>query len=90
MSYGVQTYDAGGVTLLDASSKAARVVDTQTVTVPLVGITNTYSIPADCSSSNSAVLLDSRTWAFVSAAGVASVVGSQSNGTTTMRVYRYA
>jgi hypothetical protein len=91
MAYGFEILNASGGVVLGVSDRLARVVNVQTVTIPNIGSTNVYSIPASCTSSNSTPVLDNLSYAVVTAAGQATVYGSQSAGTsTTMRIYRYA
>lgn len=90
MAYGLQTLTSGGAVLSDVSSRRPLVVDVQTVASPAIGLTNTYTIPTACTPSNSVCVLDNGAYGAVTSSGVASVYGSQTNGSTTMRTYKYA
>jgi hypothetical protein len=90
MPYGIRTFTAGGATLLDFDKRTARIVDVQTVTVPAVGSTNTYTLPAGCTPTTCGCILDNGGYAFCSSSTVATVPGSQGTGSTTMTTYRYA
>jgi hypothetical protein len=93
MPYGIQTFAPGSVMLIDDTKKRARLVSSQTVSV-LSNVSNptaalAYSIPAQCTSSNSVAILTSGSYALITSPGVATVYGAYVATTTTLKIYQF-